>query len=328
MGRFFRFFFPIFCWSIPIFASQMVWLSDFEKGLEESRGTKKPLLLFFTGSDWSGWSMKLKDEVLSSTVFQQKIAENFVCVEIDFPLHTPPVGVNMKVKERLQVTEYPTVVLLNYDEREIARLGYLPITPSQYADDLLFALAQDRDLSYLLDLLARGEVTLSILERAYYLSQELCCDGAIELVLDYGIKSNDPGYFLVEKYRRLLSQGKGDLAEIASLRKQIEQLGSHEELYHLALIDFQALAAEEENQISEKVVAPLKHYLEQFASSNDNHKWEIEMMLAQFYLAHDKWGEALKHAQVAQIAAPYKHREEIADSLEYIKEKVEEPIHR
>lgn len=40
--------------SLTINAQELTWQTDINKAMEISKKTKKPLLLFFTGSDWCG----------------------------------------------------------------------------------------------------------------------------------------------------------------------------------------------------------------------------------------------------------------------------------
>ena len=272
------------------------WSSDFDVSLEQSRIEKRPLLVFFTASDWSGWSMKFKDEVLSSEAFRNKIEADFVCVEIDSPRSAPAA----KESERFGITEFPTLLLFSADQREIARLGYLPMTGEQLADDLLYTLAQDRDLAYLLDLLARGERTQSILEKAYHVAEELCNEPAINRILDYGIEGREPGFFLVEKYRRTGDQ---------SLHEILVELDDPELLYHAALLDFQEYPG----------VQPLEDFLEKYGSRAEQYRWQLEMMISQYYLEQDRLDQAIEHGELAEQNAPSTYRDEITHSLDYMR---------
>jgi thioredoxin-related protein len=45
--------------------------------LVESNKENKPLLLFFTGSDWCGWCIKLQNEVLKTADFKKMGCRSF-----------------------------------------------------------------------------------------------------------------------------------------------------------------------------------------------------------------------------------------------------------
>ena len=61
------------------------WNTDMNKSIEISLDTKKPIMLFFTGSDWCGWCKKLVREVYDKPEFKKWAEKNVVLVEIDFP---------------------------------------------------------------------------------------------------------------------------------------------------------------------------------------------------------------------------------------------------
>ena len=44
-------------------SQKLTWHTDMNKAIELSVKTKKPLFMFFTGSDWCGWCKKLVAEV-------------------------------------------------------------------------------------------------------------------------------------------------------------------------------------------------------------------------------------------------------------------------
>src|SRR6476661_3860710 len=75
--------------TMTVQAQELTWHTDMKKAMEVSKKTKKPIMLFFTGSDWCGWCMRLQKEVLTTPEFQKWAKENVVLVELDFPRRTP-----------------------------------------------------------------------------------------------------------------------------------------------------------------------------------------------------------------------------------------------
>ena len=65
--------------------STLNWHTDLNKAVNISLSEKKPIMLFFTGSDWCGWCMRLKKEVFNFPEFETWTKENVVLVELDFP---------------------------------------------------------------------------------------------------------------------------------------------------------------------------------------------------------------------------------------------------
>ncbi|PIQ15370.1 MAG: thioredoxin, partial [Flavobacteriales bacterium CG18_big_fil_WC_8_21_14_2_50_32_9] len=61
------------------------WEVDVNKAYEISKKTGKPILANFTGSDWCGWCIKLKNEVFIKDEFKTWAKDNVVLLELDFP---------------------------------------------------------------------------------------------------------------------------------------------------------------------------------------------------------------------------------------------------
>ena len=83
----------------------------------------------FTGSDWCGWCIKFKKEVLDTAEFQQYAAKNVVLVELDYPNKKVQSAelkkANAGLKDQYDIHGYPTLVVLNKDGKEIGRqVGY------------------------------------------------------------------------------------------------------------------------------------------------------------------------------------------------------------
>ena len=91
----------------------ITWHTDMNKAINKSLQTEKPLLLFFTGSDWCGWCIKLQRAVFKKPEFKKWAKENVVLVEIDFPRRTkidPNIlQQNRELQRIFGVRGYPTV---------------------------------------------------------------------------------------------------------------------------------------------------------------------------------------------------------------------------
>jgi protein disulfide-isomerase len=112
-----------------------VWHEDFSKALEESAQTGKPILADFTGSDWCHWCVKLKEDVFETDVFEQWARENVVLLELDYPRR----GIqdseikkqNTELKERYEISSYPTVLFLDQRGTVLGKMGYVN-NPSEW----------------------------------------------------------------------------------------------------------------------------------------------------------------------------------------------------
>ena len=131
--------------SLTIQAQELTWQTDMNKAMEISKKSKKPLFLFFTGSDWCGWCMRLQNEVFKTPEFKKWATENVVLVELDFPRRTPQLPEIQKQNSELQQTfavqGYPTVWFVNASKKDgkinLEKLGstpYLAGGPSAWLD--------------------------------------------------------------------------------------------------------------------------------------------------------------------------------------------------
>ena len=80
------------------------------------------MLLFFTGSDWCGWCIRLQSEVLKTTEFNKWAKDNVVLVELDFPrrtAQTPEVKAqNNELQQVFGIQGFPTVYFTNAESKD------------------------------------------------------------------------------------------------------------------------------------------------------------------------------------------------------------------
>jgi protein disulfide-isomerase len=99
--------------SFAIQAQELKWETDINKAISVSNKTKKPMLLFFTGSDWCGWCIRLQNEVLKKPEFAKWANENVILVELDFPRRAPQSDEiktqNAGLQQAFGIQGYPTV---------------------------------------------------------------------------------------------------------------------------------------------------------------------------------------------------------------------------
>ncbi len=91
----------------------LVWHTDMNKAISISKKENKPLLLFFTGSDWCGWCIRLQNEVFKTPEFTAWAKEKAVLVELDFPrrkqLDENLRNQNNQLQQLFQVRGYPSI---------------------------------------------------------------------------------------------------------------------------------------------------------------------------------------------------------------------------
>lgn len=95
----------------------LTWHTDVSKATDISIKENKPMFLFFTGSDWCGWCIRLQKEVFHTPEFIKWAKESVVLVELDFPRkndQTEAVKMqNAQLQQQLQVRGYPTIWFVN-----------------------------------------------------------------------------------------------------------------------------------------------------------------------------------------------------------------------
>ena len=133
-------FFFFACALAPAVRAAEGWMTDPDKGVAAAKGTKKLVLMDFTGSDWCGWCIRLNKEVFSQPEFQQYAKDNLVLVELDFPRSKPQEAADKARNENL-ATQYgiqgiPTIVVLNGEGKKVGELGYMKGGPKAFIEAL------------------------------------------------------------------------------------------------------------------------------------------------------------------------------------------------
>lgn len=116
--------------------SDRMWLTDYEQARAEAGTSEKPILINFTGSDWCGWCIKLKDEVFHTAEFQEWAAENVILFEADFPrrksLPAEMQQQNQALAQQYGIRGFPTLLLVDEKGKVLAKTGYVPGGPSAF----------------------------------------------------------------------------------------------------------------------------------------------------------------------------------------------------
>ncbi len=131
--------------SLAVEAQELKWETDINKAIKVSNKTKKPMLLFFTGSDWCGWCIRLQKEVLKTPEFAKWAKANVVLVELDFPRKTPQSDAikaqNNGLQQTFGIQGFPTVWFATANVKSgkpsftgIGNTGYVAGGPAAWLD--------------------------------------------------------------------------------------------------------------------------------------------------------------------------------------------------
>jgi protein disulfide-isomerase len=121
---------------IPLTAQESSWLTSFEDAKAAAKKDQKVILADFTGSDWCGWCIKLKNEVFSKPEFQTWAEKNVILLELDYPKSVPQSdevkAQNKELAKKYGIKGYPTILFLDADGKQVGTLGYKPGGPAAW----------------------------------------------------------------------------------------------------------------------------------------------------------------------------------------------------
>ena len=117
-------------------AQESSWLTNFEEAKAAAKKEQKLIFADFTGSDWCGWCIKLKNEVFSKPEFKEWAAEHVVLLELDYPHNTPQSDElkkqNADLAKEYQIEGYPTVLFLDSKGKKVGQSGYVEGGPAAW----------------------------------------------------------------------------------------------------------------------------------------------------------------------------------------------------
>lgn len=105
---------------------QVDWQDDYDKAVKKAKKQDKPILLFFTGSDWCGPCKMLVADFFESDKFAKIADEDLIIYEADFPRNKDLITQKQRKKNYFlsrmyDVGSYPTIVIIDKNGKEIAR---------------------------------------------------------------------------------------------------------------------------------------------------------------------------------------------------------------
>jgi len=118
------------------------WLTDITKAKADAKMGKKIILVEFSGSDWCGPCILINKSVFSTAEFKKFAKDNLVLLLADFPNNKKNQSAdlqkrNIALAKKYNIKGFPTILLLDYDGKVIARtVGYQPGSAADYIKQL------------------------------------------------------------------------------------------------------------------------------------------------------------------------------------------------
>lgn len=124
-------------------SSQLNWLTNLEEAQKISKKEKKPILAYFTGSDWCAPCKQLKADFFDSTSFADK-ASDFVLLYVDYPrrldiITEQQLSYNKElIKEYNPQKSFPTLVIISSKGKKKDEIsGYGSLRDTRYHFEFL-----------------------------------------------------------------------------------------------------------------------------------------------------------------------------------------------
>lgn len=127
--------------TVSMQAQDAKWHTDLEKAKKVAKKEGKPIIMYFTGSDWCGPCKMLKKDLWQDEKFLSQ-ADDFVLLEVDIPFREDIISAehkakNMKLQDKYNKDKsFPTVLLLDANGKrkdEVSGYSMLRDTSPYYA---------------------------------------------------------------------------------------------------------------------------------------------------------------------------------------------------
>ncbi len=121
-----------------------LWQESFESAIQQANDQNRPIVLVFSGSDWSAPCIRLKRKIFDSEEFKNYASSNYVLYNADFPrkkknrLPLEKLNANKSLAEAYNTRgDFPLVVVLDKNQTVLGKTGFQPkASPEEYISTL------------------------------------------------------------------------------------------------------------------------------------------------------------------------------------------------
>ena len=110
---------------------ELDWVATYKDALRKSKKEDKPVLMYFTGSDWCGPCKILDKDLFHTEKFKALADKDLVLLEVDIPRRTDIISAdkmneNLYLQRKYKVRAFPTLMMVNHRGKKIAeKKGYV-----------------------------------------------------------------------------------------------------------------------------------------------------------------------------------------------------------
>ena len=107
------------------------WVDSYDVALKISKKEKKPILIYFKGSDWCEPCKVLDTELFATERFKELSDKSLVLLEVDIPrqidlLSVDKMSENYYLKSRFKIKSFPTILIVDHKGNVLAeKKGYI-----------------------------------------------------------------------------------------------------------------------------------------------------------------------------------------------------------
>ncbi len=305
---------------------QINWLTNYSDALNLAQSSSKPIVLFFTGSDWCHWCIKLERESLDTREFAQAVGDKFIFVKLDFPVNsTLPSNIstqNKQLQSKYNVRGFPTLIIIDaQQQKQIGKTGYRAGGGRSYAQHLLKIISDNSGYQQKMQYMDQHKYSSADLKKLYETAQAFDYSTDMDRILQEGMQTSDSEFFMIERYRIMATEGHSTDPEAVQLKQQLLALDPNNEKmipYKIALIDFEANHEDKEKRTPEVAVTPLMDYINKFGAQDKENLWRLQMIISQVYFDKNNLDEALQYAENSYSSAPSSAKPEISMAIKSI----------
>jgi len=98
---------------------ELHWEKSFKKALKKSKKEDKPVLVYFTGSDWCGPCIVLDRKLFHTQKFKSFADDHLILYKVDVTRNIDLVDAktrkeNNKIRRKYRQKKFPTIIMVNY----------------------------------------------------------------------------------------------------------------------------------------------------------------------------------------------------------------------